>query len=525
MADSATHSSDNATRQIARLILSSTALADPNLAKKLAAIRLGIKEIPTNTSIIDELRRMGAPAEVISRFRRKPVRTRSGVTIITVAVPLFECPHGRCVYCPGGGSTGFPQSYTGREPVVSFARQVGYDVKTQVRAYVERLKRMGHNVDKVELIFIGGTYTSSDLETQRRFVKDALDGLHNASSESVWEAVARAEHAYPRVVGMMVETRPDWCSAERLDELVRLGVTRVELGVQALDDEIYRRIARGHTVMDVVHATRRLRDRAFKVGYHFMPGLPGSSPKKDLEMYRMMFSDPRFRPDALKIYPTMVIPGTPLYELWRRGEYSPYPTDQLVDLLVEMLSITPPYVRIHRIRREIPSDAAADGRYPGNLREIVEGELRRRGLRCLCVRCREVGRAGRVDESSMDIRELRYETLGGREVLLTYETEDGATLAGLLRLRLPDEPANDILRDAALVRELHVYGEMAPVGRRVAGSWQHRRIGARLLAKAEETARGEGYTNLVVISGLGVKEYYAKRGYSRLGPYMAKRLS
>ncbi len=529
MADSAAQSGDSPASQIASLLLSlHETPRDPNLFKKLAAERLGLREIPPNTLIIRELKKLGAPPELIYRLRRKPVRARSGVTIITVAVPLFECPHGRCVYCPGGGSTGFPQSYTGREPVVAYARQLGYNVKLQVRAHIERLERMGHRVDKVELIFIGGTYTSADPGLQRSFIKDALDGLHGEDSGTVWEAVSRAEQAYPRVVGMMVETRPDWCIPSRVDELVKLGVTRVELGVQALDDEIYRRIGRGHTVEDVAKATRILRDRAFKVGYHFMPGLPGSSPAKDLEMYRTMFSDPRFRPDAVKIYPTMVIPGTPLYELWKRGLYKPYGLEELVDLLAEMLSLTPPYVRIHRIRREIPGEVAADGRYPGNLREIVEREMMRRRLRCLCVRCREVGRSLGPDDPAklgMVLRELSYETLGGKEVFLSYESGDGSRLAGLLRLRLPHETAAALLENSALVRELHVYGEMVPVGEKGAGGWQHRGAGSLLLRRAEEIARESGYGRIVVISGLGVKEYYARRGYSRRGPYMAKRLA
>ncbi|MCS7146460.1 MAG: tRNA uridine(34) 5-carboxymethylaminomethyl modification radical SAM/GNAT enzyme Elp3 [Nitrososphaerota archaeon] len=498
-------------------------------AKIRLAERLGLSKLPRNTDLIWALKELGAPSTLIKELRRKPVRTRSGVTIITVAIPLFNCPHGRCIYCPGGGETGFPQSYTGAEPVISYAHIVGYDIEAQVKAYLKRLENMGHEVDKVEIIFIGGTYTSADPEAQKGYIKAALDGLHGSQSGSVEEALLRAEHKRPRVAGMMVETRPDWINPQIADELVRLGVTRVELGVQALDDEIYRRIARGHTVRDVVEATRVLRDRAFKVGYHFMPGLPHSNPAKDFEMYETLFKDARFRPDTVKIYPTMVIPGTPLHTLWSRGEYKPYELDVLVDLLVRMLSITPPYVRIHRIRREIPSHVAADGKYPGNLRELVEREAARRSIKCKCVRCREVGRQTSLSFErlfEMEIRELRYETLGGREVFLSYETRDGEVLAGLLRLRLPDEAANELLRDAALVRELHVYGEMTPVGRAASQrGWQHRGIGTQLLRRAEEIAAREGYDKVVVISGLGVKEYYMKRGYSRHGPYVAKRLT
>ncbi|MEM1533643.1 MAG: tRNA uridine(34) 5-carboxymethylaminomethyl modification radical SAM/GNAT enzyme Elp3 [Nitrososphaerota archaeon] len=528
MDDSESQSKDSAAARLAETILQQPQLLESGVSsvKISLAEKAGIRIIPANTEIIKALKACGAPPTLLRRLRRKPVRSRSGVTIITVAIPLFNCPHGRCIYCPGGGETGFPQSYTGAEPVISYARSIGYDVEAQVRNYLSRLEGMGHEVDKVELIFIGGTYTSASLEAQRSYIKAALDGLHNAKSRNVEEALGRAEHARPRLVGMMVETRPDWIKPDTADELVRLGVTRVELGVQALDDEIYRKIARGHTVQDVVNATKILKDRAFKVGYHFMPGLPGSNPSKDLEMYKALFQDARFRPDTVKIYPTMVLPGTPLYLLWTRGEYKTYELRELVDLLVGMLEATPPYVRIHRIRREIPRDVAVDGKYPGNLREIVEREAARRGVRCKCIRCREVGRhtgLGVELIQSMEIRELRYETLGGREVFISYETRDGWVLAGLLRLRLPEEPANELLEDSALVRELHVYGEMTPVGREAGrGVWQHRGIGAKLLGRAEEIAADNGYRRVVVISGLGVKEYYAKKGYIRHGPYMAK---
>ncbi len=530
MDGSESHSRSKVAEKLAEALLREPQLLSTGISatKLILARRLDVKEIPSNTELIQALKERGAPSTLLRQLRRKPVKTRSGVTIITVVIPLFNCPHGRCIYCPGGGQTGFPQSYTGAEPVVSFARSVGYNVEAQVRNYLRRLENMGHEVDKVEIIFIGGTYTSASPEAQRSYIKAALDGLHDSKSSSVEEAVRRAEWARPRLVGMMIETRPDWVRPEIADELVRLGVTRVELGVQALDDEIYRLIARGHTVQDVVEATRILRDRAFKVGYHFMPALPGSNPEKDLEMYRTLFQDPRFRPDTIKIYPTMVLPDTPLYHLWKRGEYRPYDVETLIDLLVRMIEHTPPYVRIQRIRREIPGETAVDGRYPGNLRELVEREAERRGIRCRCIRCREVGRQSSLSEEyiqSMEVKELWYDTLGGREVFISYETSDGWVLAGLLRLRLPEEPANQLLDGAALVRELHVYGEMIPVGSRPdRGVWQHRGIGAKLLRRAEEIAQKQGYRRVVVISGLGVKEYYAKQGYERHGPYMAKML-
>ncbi len=497
-----------------------------NRIKVELASRLRLTRVPSDSELASFLVESGADPELLGVVRKKPVKTRAGVTVLTVVLPIFNCPHGRCVYCPGGGSSGVPQSYTGREAWVSAAREMGYDVEAQVRTQLSRLRSMGHEVDKVELIFIGGTFTAVPEKVQREYVRRALAALHGPS-ETLEEALDRAEESTPAVSGMTVETKPDWAKAPVADGLLRMGVTRVELGVQALDDRVYRVVNRGHTVEDVVESTRDLKQRAFKVCYHLMPGLPGSDPKLDREWFGRVFGDPRFRPDMLKIYPTMVIPGTPLYEMWRRGLYEPYPLEELVELLVDWLSNVPPYVRVMRVRREIPNDAVAAGAWPGNLREVVEDELRRRGLRCRCIRCREIGNPEvlkRVRGSRLDfeVRELRYEASGGTEVFLSYEDPESEVLAGLLRLRLPREPVEGLTEDAALVRELHVYGPLVPVGRDSPVGWQHRGIGATLLRRAEEVAASEGYGRVLVISGVGVRRYYYRRGYARALPYVAK---
>ncbi|MCL7404216.1 MAG: tRNA uridine(34) 5-carboxymethylaminomethyl modification radical SAM/GNAT enzyme Elp3 [Thaumarchaeota archaeon] len=484
-------------------------------------------KVPSNIDILEN-----APPEILEDVKRKlakkPARIISGVTVITVVAPIYECPHGRCIYCPGGESS--PRSYTGREESVENASRVGYDPYLQVLNQVSKLEKLGHRVDKVELIFIGGTFNAMPQGFQGWFIKRCLDALNKSDSRSFMEAVEKAEKASIRISGITVETRPDWAKLKQAEKLLELGVTRVELGVQTLDDEIYKLVNRGHTVEDVVEATQILKDLGFKVGYHLMPNLPGSSYEKDLEIYRMIWRDSRFRPDLIKIYPTLVLPNTGLHELWKKGGYQPYPDDVLVKLLAEWFLETPPYVRIQRVQREIPLYMTVDGNKIGNLRERVEQYLKNLGLRCRCIRCREAGRRIRekveVDEENIRLSILRYEASQGTEYFISYEEAVADALIGFIRLRLPSRILRRELEDAAIVRELHVYGKMSPVKHRREDSWQHRGYGSRLLAKAEEIASTElDSKKIVVISGIGVREYYYRRGYTREGPYVSKRLN
>ncbi|MEM3644056.1 MAG: tRNA uridine(34) 5-carboxymethylaminomethyl modification radical SAM/GNAT enzyme Elp3 [Nitrososphaerota archaeon] len=483
-------------------------------------------KVPSNIEILDN-----APAELLEEVRKKiskkPTRLISGVTVITVVAPIYECPHGGCIYCPGGKSS--PRSYTGREESVENASKAGYDPYLQVLSQVNKLERLGHRVDKVELIFIGGTFNAMPQGFQRWFVKRCLDALNRFNSRCFEEALEIAEKASTRVSGITVETRPDWAKQTQANKLLELGVTRVELGVQTLDDEIYKLVNRGHTIEDVVEATQVLKDLGFKVGYHLMPNLPGSSYEKDLEIYRIIWRDSRFRPDLIKIYPTLVLPDTGLYELWKRKEYRPYPEDVLVKLLAEWLLETPPYVRIQRVQREIPLQITIDGNKIGNLRERIEQYLESLGLSCRCIRCREVGRKTRmgieINQENIRLSILKYKASQGIEYFISYEDPVTDALIGFIRLRLPSKALRKELENAAIIRELHVYGKMSPVKHRSEDSWQHKGYGSRLLAKAEEIASVElGVKKIVVISGVGVREYYYRRGYIRDGPYVSKRL-
>ncbi len=518
-----------ACRMVAKLVLEEARKVDE--AKRIAAKLFRLERVPSNIEILENL-----PEDLREKLRKvlvkKPVKTISGVTVVTVVTPMKSCPHGGCIYCPGGSNA--PKSHTGEEDVIRLADMIDYEPYLQVKNQIGRLEKMGHDVDKVELIFIAGTFTALPQGYQKWFVKRCLDALNGRDSSSIEEALKIAEEAPKhRISGITVETRPDWAKLNQAQRLLELGVTRVELGVQAIDDEIYRIINRGHTVEDVVEATQILKDLAFKVGYHLMPNLPGSSIEKDLEMYKRLWEDPRFRPDMVKIYPTLVLPGTKLYELWRRGEYEPYSDEELVRLLAEWFKLTPPYVRIQRVQREIPLRLAAAGNRIANLREVVENYLKSRGARCRCIRCREFGHrvvkdGVKVDFDQVELIVRRYEASEGLEYFISYEDRRNDVLIGFLRLRLPSKILRRELEGAALVRELHVYGKMIPVGSRDLdeAAAQHREFGSKLLNEAERIAAEElDARKIVVISGVGVRKYYYKRGYKPDGPYVSKKLT
>ena len=464
----------------------------------------------------------------------KQVRSLSGVTTVAVMPKPYGCPHGKCTYCPGGPAEGVPRAYTGKEPAVMRALESGYDPYLQVESRLRQLRGMGHLVDKVELILVGGTFPFMPRSYQEDFVKRCLDALNGEDSGSLDEAKVRSENAPIKNVGITIETRPDWSRRGPVDHMLSMGVTRVEIGVQTLYDDVYERIHRDHKVADVVEATITLKDSALKVGYHMMLGLPGCDPDRDLDAFRKIFENSEFRPDMLKIYPCLVTPGTQLYEEWKKGEYKPYSTEQAARLIVGIKRLIPPWVRIMRIQREIPADGIADGVTNGNLRQLVQEELARRGIACRCIRCREVGQHAMRNNTTLltnDIRlqRLVYAASGGTEVFLSFEDAKQDILVGYVRLRVPGEEAHRTeIKDqnAAMIRELHVLGQTVPVGARIASAYQHRGYGARLIAEAERTAFEDYHrTKMVVISALGTKNYYSRFDYEHDGPYMSKRLN
>ncbi len=456
---------------------------------------------------------------------RKPTRSLSGVSVVAVMTSPYRCPHGRCTYCPGGPEFGSPQSYTGEEPSALRGAQLGYDPYLITQHRLQTLSEIGHSTSKVEVILMGGTFTSRPPDWQEETIQRCFDALNGAPSDTLAAAHARNETAASRCVGLTVETRPDQVSEETLRRLVSWGVTRIEFGVESLRNEVLERVHRAHDVEAVIGATRRARDLGIKVAYHMMPGLPGMDPGKDREDFRRLFSDPEFRPDMLKIYPCLVMRGTPLYDEWKRGDYQPYDTDVAATLLADVKEDLPRYVRIQRVQRDIPARLIAAGVRKSNLREIALERLAERGKRCPCLRCREVGR--RAVPFSMDAVELRreeYAAGGGKEVILSLEDPPTDTLLGFLRLRFPSGEGTG--PQYPIIRELKVLGTEVPVGSEAQGeaSAQHRGFGQRLLAEAATEAGTAGHRRMAVISAVGTRAYYARFGFEPDGPWMSRRL-
>jgi elongator complex protein 3 len=490
---------------------------------KLVGMRTGSGgPLPSNVEWIESL----SPADRAryeGSVRRKPSRTLSGVAVVAVMTAPARCPHGRCTYCPGGLENGSPQSYTGEEPSALRGAQFHWDARAIARNRIETLESIGHATSKVEVIVMGGTFPSRPRAYQEEVIRGIYDGLNGTASTSLLDAQVQNEVASHRVVGLTVETRPDWCDERVLPFLLEAGVTRVEVGVECLRDEVLAAVGRAHSTGDVARATREARDRGLKVCYHLMLGLPGMDPASDFSDFERLWDEPDYRPDLLKIYPTLVLPGTALYDDWSAGRYSPYDTATAAELLARMKRRLPPWVRIQRIQRDIPARLIAAGVRASNLREKALDRLRSEGTHCRCLRCREAGRRATPPIDAFELTEAEYEAAGGRELFYAWEDPSTDTVAGFLRLRFPSDDTRGGL-DAPVIRELKVVGSEVAVGREGVrpNEYQHRGFGRRLLAAAEERVRSEGFSRVFVTSAVGTREYYRRHGYERSGTHMAK---
>jgi len=459
--------------------------------------------------------------KLLRKIRLKPTRTLSGVTTVTVLTKPFPCP-GQCIFCPDYEE--MPVSYLPDEPGAMRALHHQYDPFTQVSSRIEALYEIGHPTDKIELLVLGGSWTAYEKEYQTWFIKRCFEAMNGEDSSTLAEAQSLNETAWHKNVGLVLETRPDLITPDELAAMRSLGVTKVQLGVQSLDDHILDLNKRGHTVEEAREGVALLRAAGFKIVLHWMPNLLGASLESDREDFKRLWDD--FSPDELKIYPTQLLKDTGLYEIWKRGEYQPYTTDELIQLIADIKRDIPRYCRVNRVIRDIPSGNVIAGNKRTSLRQDVRRELARRGEVCQCIRCREV-KGQEIEVDSLVLNDLVYASNGCREHFLSYDTP-GDRLAGFARLSLPGpeaaDPGIEELQGAALIREVHVYGESLPVGSEKAGAAQHAGLGTSLLAEAERVAAENGYSRIAVISAVGTRGYYLDRGYKRGELYLLKDL-
>jgi elongator complex protein 3 len=539
---------------------------DLSRLKNKLALKYHAKSIPTDTELL-----LNADIKDIPKLKilqNKPMRTMSGVSVVAIMSHPQECPHGACIMCPSNVKRGVPQSYTGKEPATMRAMRNNFDPYLQVFNRLEQYVALGHNFDKVELIIMGGTFPSFDWRYQKEFVMYALKALNDfskhfvkkekidylkfkrffelpgdvddearikrvqgkilklkceVSKTTLIKEQSRNEKTYVRCVGMTVETRSDYGKLKQGNKLLEMGVTRVELGIQSVYDSVLTAINRGHTVTDNIESIQTLRDLGFKLNFHYMPGLPGVNKEKDFQGMLELFKNSDYRPDMLKIYPCMVMPDTKLHKMWKTGKFKPLTTMEAAEMIAHFKKYVPEYCRIMRVQRDIPTYVTAAGVDKTNLRQYVSEFMDKNKITCRCIRCRQPKDGKKYP--NYEIKTIEYDASHGKEYFIAAEAED--CLLGFCRMRFPSRALRkEITLDSALIRELHVYGEAVNIGSSGGkGKVQHLGIGRRLMQTAEDIAKSYDKDKMVVISGIGVREYYVKKlGYRKEGPYVIKRI-
>lgn len=538
--------------------------------KRKIAKKYGLP-ILRNSDILGYLKNIKGHENLLPILRKRSIRTMSGIAPVAVLTKPFPCP-GKCAYCPTEKNV--PQSYLSNEPAVMRAIRCNYDPYLQVQYRLKALEANGHEPTKIELIVIGGTWSVLPEGYKFWYIKQCFRAANNYGKKILNSKLQitnkfqisklkndllieqkKNEKAKYKIIGLTLETRPDYINEKELWEMRELGCTRVELGVQAVDDKILEKNLRGHGVGEIAEATKMLKDFGFKVTYHVMPGLPGSTPKKDVSMFKKLFNDERFQPDQIKFYPTVVTKGSLMHEWWQDGLYKPYTTKQLEDLIIACKKEIPEYVRVIRLIRDIPEESIVAGNIVTNLRQVMQ----QRGVKCNCIRCREAGERKIINYK---LQITNYRASGGEEFFIQAVNKKDNTLYGFCRLRLSHNaqrvtrnfsviPASEpgsrtalessggkfsgfrvkhgmtkkesyALRDYAIIRELHVYGELVSVG--AEKKVQHSGLGKKLMLAAERIAKKNKYAKIAVISGIGARGYYKKLKYKLKNTYMAKDL-
>lgn len=504
-----------------------------------------LEKVPSNSEILNSVR--GEKRDKLKdKLKKTPVRSSSGVSPVTIMThPVNNCPHGRCFFCPAGKNSDFENtqlSYPGG-PAVMRAQDENYDPYGQTKRRISQLQYNGHPIDKIELIIKSATFTSRSHDYQDWFIKRALQAMNEFNTEEIPDdidkdsfseegaefeytrnVIKRNEEADVRCIGITIETKPDWCmSNNQIDRILERGVTKVELGVQTTFDQINRKMHRGHGKKESQTANKKLRDSGFKVGFHMMPGLPGMDREMMLEDFDRIFQKDCWKPDYLKIYPALVVPGTKLFDMWRKDKFEPLKSEEAADIISEIKERIPKYTRLQRVQRDIPANQIASGVKSSNLRELAKDEM---SGDCDCIRCREIGLSNNSFSGNTYMDCMEYMACGGLEKFISINDSETDDLIGFVRLRIPDEPHRKELVDSSILRELHVYGNQVPINERNDSKVQHKGYGEQLMKKAEEETLREGLEKISVISGIGVRKYYMnKLNYKRDGPYVVKYLS
>ncbi|MEK9681742.1 MAG: tRNA uridine(34) 5-carboxymethylaminomethyl modification radical SAM/GNAT enzyme Elp3 [Nitrosopumilus sp.] len=492
--------------------------------KRICA-KYSLERIPRNHEILS-MAKESEFGKLRKVLLKKPAKTASGVAVVALMPKPYACPHGRCTYCPGGVEFNSPNSYTGNEPSTLNAIENEYDPKLQITTKIDKLIAFGHDPSKMEIVIVGGTFLFMPRDYQENFIKSCYDALNGTDSKSLEEAKSNNERASIRNVGFTIETKPDFCKKEHVDWMLDYGVTRIEIGVQSLQERVYDVVNRGHNYNDVIESFQISKDAGYKIVAHMMPGLPTMTPKGDIADFKRLFSDSQLRPDMLKIYPSLVIENTPMYQEYKDGKYVPYSNEEMIQVLTEVKKDIPKWVRIMRVQREISPNEIIAGPKSGNLRQIVHQNLAKQGLKCKCIRCREAGLNKKSDPKDVKLNRIDYDSSGGKEIFLSYEDKN-ESIYGFLRLRKPsiDAHRDEVKDDSCIVRELHVYGKSLKIGEKEESEIQHSGLGKSLMKEAEKISKEEfDAKKLLVISAVGTREYYQKLGYSLYGPYMSKTL-
>jgi elongator complex protein 3 len=498
---------------------------------------------PSNISLLQSYhnlvlkKRIKKNEQLEELFKTRPVRSLSGVVNVSVLTKPYECP-GKCLYCPS--ETDIPKSYLSGEPAVERAKSLNFDPYLQTQKRIEVLAMSGHMTDKIELRMIGGTWSFYDLKYKIWFVKkcfeacngqkDKKENLKTKKIDELWKELEKAqkknEKAKYRIIGMSFETRPDYINLEEIIEMKRMGATKIELGVQSIYDDVLTFNKRGHGVKETIMATELLKKAGFKVAYQMMLNLPKSNPKKDIEMFKELFTNNDFKPDSLKIYPCALVKEAPLYKLYLKKEYKPYKERELIETIKSIKKLIPKYVRVERIIRDIPSPLIIEGGARiSNLRQVIELEMKKENWQCQCIRCREI----KDSKSKAKIYLMRedYDASNGKEIFLSFEDKDRKNIYALLRLRinLNNKDVFPSLKDSAIIREVHVYGQAASISKRNS-LVQHKGLGLQMIKEAEKIAKKEYKLNkIAVISGVGVRNYYKEKlSYKLKDGYMIKSL-